>query len=78
MEKNEVWDICNIREKPEYQRLLGTKWVFKVKKNGVLEARLVAQAFAQITCIDHQDNFSSVIYDKTLLCGQCMDGRQKL
>ena len=65
MEKNDVWDMCDINEKPNEQRLLGTKWVFKVKKNGIFKARLVAQGYAQIPGIDHQDNFSPVIYETT-------------
>ena len=42
MEKNDVWDICDTNEKPENRRLLGTTWVFKVKKNEFFKARLVA------------------------------------
>ena len=41
------------------------KWVFKVKKNGVFKARLVAQGFVQIPGIDHHDKFSPVIYETT-------------
>ena len=65
MEKNDVWEICNINKKPENRRLLSTKWVFKVKKNRVFKARLVAQGFAQISGIYHQDYFSLVIYETT-------------
>ena len=65
MEKNDVWDICDINENPENRRLLGTKWVFKVKKKGIFKARLVAHGFVQIPGIDHQDNFSPVIYETT-------------
>ena len=47
------------------RRLLRTKWVFKVKKTRVFKARLVAQGYAQIPGIDHNDNFSPVIYKTT-------------
>ena len=40
-------------------------WVFKVKKNGIFKASLVAQGFAQISGIDFMDNFSPVIYKTT-------------
>ena len=65
MEKNDVWDICDINEKPENPRLLGAKWIFKVKKNGVFKARLVAQGFTQILGVDHQNNLSPIIYETT-------------
>ena len=39
---------------------------FKVKKNGVFKARLVAQEFAQISGINFTNNFSPVIYETML------------
>ena len=65
MEKNNVWKVTSKQKVPSDRRVLGTKWVFKVKKNGVFMARLVAQGYAQIPGIDHKDNFSPVIYKTT-------------
>ena len=65
MEKNQVWRVIKEAEVPENRRLLGAKWVFKVKKNGIFKARLVAQGFSQIPGVDHQDSFSPVIYNTT-------------
>ena len=61
MEKNHVWRVTNKTYVPENRRLLGAKWVFKVKKNGIFKARLVTQGFSQIPGVDHQDSFSPVI-----------------
>ena len=65
MEKNHIWRAIKKNDVPENMRLLGAKWVFKVKKNGIFKARLVAQGFSQITGVDHQDSFSPVIYNTT-------------
>ena len=51
----------HMQYKLEARKLLGTKWVFKVKKNSVFKTRLVAQGFAKVVGIDHQDKFSLVI-----------------
>ena len=39
MEKNDIWRVIKKMDVPENRRLLGAKWVFKVKKNGVFKAR---------------------------------------
>ena len=65
MEKSDVWKITPKQKVPSNRWLLGTKWVFKVKKNGVFKARLVAQGYTQIPGIDRKDNFSPVIYKMT-------------
>ena len=41
------------------------KWVFKVKRNGVFRARLVACGYSQIAGVDYQENFAPVITDIT-------------
>ena len=65
MEENKVWRIMTKDQVSADRRLLGTKWVFKVKKNGSSKVRLVAQGFAQIPDINLTDNFSRVIYKTT-------------
>ena len=56
MEKNNIWKVTSKQKVPSDRRLLGTKCVFKVKKNGVFKIRLVAQGYAQIPGINHKDN----------------------
>ena len=40
--------------------------VFKVKRNGVYHARLVAKGFSQIPGVDFTDNYSPVVNDVTV------------
>ena len=46
-------------------RLVGCRWVFKVKRNGVYHARLVAKGISQIPSIESTDNYSRVVNDVT-------------
>ena len=65
IEKNIAWRVIKKTDTPENRRLLGAKWVFKVKKTRIFKARLVTQGFSQIPGVDHQDSFSPVIYNTT-------------
>ena len=51
---------------PKDRRLIGSKWVFKKKKDGVYRARLVALGYNQIPGVDYTDNFSPVANDVTM------------
>jgi len=42
---------------PTRRRIVGCKWVFKVKRNGVYRARSVALGYSQIPGVDLTDNF---------------------
>ena len=46
-------------------RLVGCRWVFQVKRNGVYHARLVAKGFSQIPGVDFTGNYSPVVIDAT-------------
>ena len=61
-----VWRHVKIKDCPNDRRLVGCRWVFKVKRNGVYRARLVAKRFSQIPGMDFTDNYSPVINDVTL------------
>ena len=61
MMKRNVWRHTNRENVPNNRRLIGNKWVFKKKRNGVYRARLVALGYAQIPGVDHKDNFAPVI-----------------
>ena len=39
------------------------KWVFKIKRNGVFQAQLVACGYSQIPGIDFQEHFTPVVND---------------
>ena len=50
---------------PNDHRLDWSRRVFKVKRNCVYRARLVAKGFSQIPCVDFTDNYSPVVNDVT-------------
>jgi hypothetical protein len=59
---NTTWDLVDL---PKGRRAIGTKWVFKTKRNadGTVErykARLVAKGFAQRKGVDYYDTFAPV------------------
>ena len=56
-----VWKHTHKKDVPKDRRLIGNKWVFKKKRNGVYRARLVALGYAQIPGVDHKDNFAPVV-----------------
>ena len=60
-----VWRHVNKKDCPQDQRLVGCRWVFKVKHNDVYHARLVAKGFRKIHGIDFTDNYSPVVNDAT-------------
>jgi Reverse transcriptase (RNA-dependent DNA polymerase) len=45
--------------------LIGSKWVFKEKRDGVFRARLVALGYSQILGIDFTGNYSPVVNDSS-------------
>ena len=60
---NDVWDLVEL---PAGRKLVGSKWVFKVKRDadGNMErckARLVARGFTQKYGVDYDETFSPVI-----------------
>ena len=60
-----VWRHVRRNDHPNDRRLVGCRWVFKVKRNGVYHARLVAKGFSQIPGVDFTDNYSPVVNDVT-------------
>ena len=65
MIKMGVYREVNKWERNANKRLVVCKWVFKIKRNGVYRARLVAKGFSQIPGEDFTENFSPVINDVT-------------
>ena len=60
-----VWRKIGSTSIPKGRRLVGCHWVFKIKCNGVYQARLVAKGFCQIPGLDFTHNFSPVVNDMT-------------
>ena len=58
-----VWRKIDKVKIPENRRLIGNKWVFKIKRDGTYRARLVALGYSQIPGVDYTDNFSPVAHD---------------
>ncbi|KAJ1524600.1 hypothetical protein ONE63_011085 [Megalurothrips usitatus] len=65
--KNDIWTLVN---KPADRQVIGSKWVFKLKKRADgstrFKARLVAQGFSQKHGIDYEETFSPTIPHSTL------------
>ena len=49
-----VWRKIDREKIPENRRLIGNKWVFKIKRDGTYRARLVALGYSQIPGIDYR------------------------
>ena len=58
-----VWRKIDKVKIPENRRLIGNKWVFKIKRDGTYRARLAALGYSQIPGIDYTDNFAPVAHD---------------
>ena len=51
-----VWRKTDRAKIPKNRRLIGNKWVFKIKSDGTYRARLVALGYSQIPGGDYTDN----------------------
>ena len=58
-----VWRKTDRKKIPNNRRLIGNKWVFKIKRDGTYTARLVALGYSQIPGVDYTDNFAPVAHD---------------
>ena len=63
MIKQGVYRCVQKRDVPSDKRLVGYKWVFKLKRDGTYKARLVAKGYTQIPGVDFSDNFAPVVND---------------
>jgi hypothetical protein len=45
------------------RRTIKCKWIFKIKRNGVFRARLVACGYSLIPGVDFIESFASVVND---------------
>ena len=60
-----VWRKRHRSDVPDNCRCVKCKWVFKIKRNGVFRARLVACGYIQIPGVDCSDSYSPVVHDIT-------------
>ena len=58
-----VWRTTDIAKIPKNRRLIGNKWVFKIKRDGTHRVRIVALGYSQIPGVDYTDNFAPVTHD---------------
>jgi hypothetical protein len=63
MDKQQVWEIIKKEDIPEDRRNIKCKWIFKIKRNGILRARLMVCGYSQISGIDYNESFAPVIND---------------
>lgn len=61
LEKNDVWKLVD-RKRAKGKQLVTSRWIFKIKDNGIYKARLVARGFQQRTQdLEFEDIFSPVV-----------------
>ena len=66
MDSRKVWKKIKRSEMPKDRRCVKCKWVWKIKRNGVYRARLVACGYSQIPGVDFTEiPYSPVINDVT-------------
>ena len=58
-----VWRKTDRKKIPSNRILIGSKWVFKIKRDGIYRARLVVLGYSQIPGVDYTDNFAPVAHD---------------
>jgi hypothetical protein len=63
IEKRGVWEIIYEKNIPINRRCIKNKWIFKVKRNGIFRARLVACGYSQVPGIDFSESFAPVLND---------------
>ena len=60
-----VWRVVKRRDMPQGRRCVKNKWIFKIKRNGIFRARLVACGYSQIAGIDFTEHYAPVVNDVT-------------
>ena len=50
---------------PKDRRLIGCRWVMKIKRDGIYRSRLCGLGYSQIPGIDYQDHYAPVTNDTT-------------
>jgi hypothetical protein len=63
MEKRGVWEIIDEKDIPINRQCIKNIWIFKVKRNRIFRARLVACGYSQVSGIDFSESFAAVLND---------------
>ena len=63
MNDKKVWSVISKESITEGRRCIQCKWIFKIKRNGVFRARLVACGYRQVPCVGFNEIFTPVIND---------------
>ena len=63
MYDNQVW---NLVDPPEGTKVIGSKWVHKIKHDMTFKSRLVAKGFKQAHGIDYDETFPLVVMLKSI------------
>jgi hypothetical protein len=66
MEEKGVWKIVKRTDVPYNRRLIGNRWVYKLKDDGTYRARTVAKGYNQIPGQDFTHNFAPVVNDVSM------------
>ena len=66
MKSKGVWEKFKKSEIPNGRNCIKNKWIFKIKRNGIFRARLVACGYSQIPGVDFEESYSPVMNDITL------------
>ncbi len=65
MNKQQLWHKVKRDKIPKGRHCVKCKWVFKIKRNGIFHACLVACGYSQIPGVDFSENYSPVVCDVT-------------
>jgi Reverse transcriptase (RNA-dependent DNA polymerase) len=60
-----VWKKIQKSDMPNGRNCIKSKWILKIKRNGVYRAGLVACGYSQVSGVNFQESFAPVIYDVT-------------
>jgi Reverse transcriptase (RNA-dependent DNA polymerase) len=63
MTKRGVWEVIDEQNVPNDRRCIKNKWIFKVKRNGIFCARIVACGYSQVPGVDFTESFATVLND---------------
>jgi hypothetical protein len=63
MEKRSIWEMIDEKDIPINHRCIKNKCIFKVKRNGIFQIRLVACGYSQVPGIDFSERFVPVLND---------------
>ncbi len=63
MKEKRVWTTIKRSAVPRKKTIVGNRWVYKKRSNGVYRARTVAKGYNQVPGVDFQENYAPVVND---------------